>query len=92
MSQRPSQRVVIEVKVVPRARTSDVVGWQGAALKVRVQAPPVDGKANAALVGLLAARLGLNAGAVEVVSGAASTRKRVAIAGLSREEIERRLV
>jgi uncharacterized protein (TIGR00251 family) len=82
---------VIAVKVVPRAAKDEIVGWLDGALKVRIQAPPQDGRANRALEALLAAALSLKKNAVVVAGGQSSARKRVAIAGLTREEILRRL-
>ena len=82
---------VIAVKVVPRAAKDEIVGWLEGALKVRVQAPPEDGRANLALETLLAEALRLKKNAVTVVGGRSSARKRVAIAGLTRDEIVRRL-
>ena len=82
---------VIDVKVVPRAAKDEIVGWLEDALKVRVQAPPQDGRANRALEELLAEALSLKKNAVTVTSGRASAHKRVAIEGLTRDEIVRRL-
>jgi hypothetical protein len=82
---------VIAVKVVPRASRDEIVGWLEDALKVRVQAPPQDGRANRALEELLAAALNLKKNAVTVTAGRASALKRVEIAGLTRDEITRRL-
>jgi uncharacterized protein (TIGR00251 family) len=82
---------VIAVKVVPRAASDEVVGWLGGALKVRVAAPPEDGRANRALEALLAAQLGIKRSAVTVTAGHGSAHKRVAIAGLDRDEVVRRL-
>jgi uncharacterized protein len=87
----PPRRAVIAVKVNPRAARDEIVGWQGGVLKVRIAAPPVDGKANEALRTLLAHRLGLRSGAVSIAGGAAAARKRVAIEGLTLSEVERRL-
>jgi uncharacterized protein (TIGR00251 family) len=81
----------IAVKVVPGASKDEIVGWLAGVLKVRVQAPPQDGRANRALEALLAEKLGLKKNAVAVAAGHGSARKRVAIAGLSHEEIVRRL-
>ena len=81
----------IAVKVVPRATRDEIVGWLDGALKVRVTAPPQDGRANRALEALLAEALGLKKNAVTVAAGLRSTRKRVAIAGLTEVEIARRL-
>ena len=82
---------VIAVKVVPRAAKDEIVGWLEGTLKIRVQAPPEDGGANRALEELLAGALSLKKNAVTVAAGRASARKRVAIAGLTRDEIVRRL-
>ena len=82
---------IIAVKVVPRAARDEIVGWLDDALKVRVAAPPQDGRANRALEELLAGALGLRKGAVNVASGRASARKRVAVEGLEHDEILKRL-
>lgn len=63
----------------PGARRSEVAGLHGAALKVRLQAPALEGKANAALTRLLADRLDLPARAVSIVSGMHARDKRVLI-------------
>jgi len=73
--------VRVSVHVQPRATRSEIIGLHGAALKVRLQAPPVDGAANEALVTLLAERLGVPRRAVRVVAGAASRAKTVEVDG-----------
>jgi uncharacterized protein len=87
----PAEVSVIAVKVVPRAACDEIVGWLDGALKVRVMAPPQDGRANRATEALLAAALHLKKNAVTVTAGLTSARKRVAIEGLTHEEIVRRL-
>lgn len=83
---------ILAVKVVPRAAKDEIVGWlDGMILKVRVTAPPEDGRANRAVEQLLAAKLGLKNSAVVVASGRSSARKRVAIEALRHDEIVRRL-
>ena len=81
----------LQLRVSPGAKRSEIVGRHGAAWKVRVSAPPEDGKANAAVVTLLADILSLRERDVEIVSGHASRDKTVALAGVRPEEIERRL-
>ncbi|MBE0591486.1 MAG: YggU family protein [Gemmatimonadales bacterium] len=78
---------VLPVHVQPRASRTEVVGWHGDAVKIRLAAPPVDGAANAALVAFLAERLGLPRGSVTVVAGVKGRRKRVGIAGRSLDEV-----
>ena len=81
----------LQLRVSPGAAGSAIVGRHGAAWKVRVDAPPADGKANAAVIRLLAATLAVPTGAVEIVSGHGSRDKTVALAGIDNDEIERRL-
>lgn len=70
---------VIEVVVQPASRRDGVVGPYGDALKVRVTAPAEGGRANRAVVALLAAELHVPLRSVEVVGGTTSTRKRIRI-------------
>jgi uncharacterized protein len=88
----PRERPVsISVKAIPRAARDEIVGWRDGVLRIRVAAPPQDGRANAALEALLAAMLGLRKSAVHVATGHASARKRVEIDGIDRAELDRRL-
>ncbi len=84
-------RVVLRLSVSPGAGRSLVVGRHGDALKVRVGAPPERGRANTAVVELLASVLGVPKADVEVVSGETSRSKRVSVAGLEPDEVDRRL-
>jgi uncharacterized protein (TIGR00251 family) len=77
--------------VSPGARTSAVVGRHGEAWKVRVAAPAERGRANEALVALLATTLGVPARTISVVSGHGSRDKLVELTGLAPAETERRL-
>lgn len=86
----------IRVRLTPRAARDEIAGWQadarrGELLRVRVTAPPVEGRANAALERLLADALGVPRSAVRVVSGARGREKTAAIDGLDQEEALRRL-
>lgn len=82
---------LLPVKVVPNAPRTAVAGWLGEALKVRVQAPPVEGRANAALCASLAERLGLPGAAVSVARGTTSGRKLLRIEGLDLAAVRQRL-
>lgn len=75
------------VHVQPRAKRTEVAGMHGAAVKIRLAAPPVDGVANEALRRFLAERLCVPRAAVRVVAGAASRDKLVEVDGLSAEEV-----
>ena len=81
----------ISVRVVPRASTSEICGMHGDALKVRLQAPPVDGKANKALCAFIAEALGVPVRAVSLVAGATGRDKTLLAAGISPAETAQRL-
>jgi len=81
----------LALRVSPGARTSGLVGRHGEAWKVRVAAPPEDGRANAAVVQLLAETLGVPARTISVVSGHGARDKLVELAGIAPDEIDRRL-
>jgi uncharacterized protein (TIGR00251 family) len=81
----------LRLRVSPGAQRTELAGRHGDAWKVRVSAAPERGRANAAVVGLLARRLGVPRGAVSVVSGHAARDKVVELRGLGRAEAERRL-
>ena len=81
----------ISVQVTPRASRSEVVGFEGETLRVRVHAPPVDSRANRAMTELLASTLRIAKSDVRVVAGQASRRKVVAIDGLTGDEVRKRL-
>lgn len=74
--------VVLRVHVQPGASRSAIVDRHGDALKVKVQATAVAGKANAALQKLLASSLGVPASDVEVIAGSTNRRKRVRLGGV----------
>jgi uncharacterized protein (TIGR00251 family) len=81
----------LTLRVSPGARHGGVVGRQGGVWKIRVAAPPEDGRANDALVRLLAKTLDVPRRDVEIVSGYGARDKVVALAGIGPDEIERRL-
>ena len=76
---------LVRIHAVPRASLTEVAGVHGDALKVRLAAPPVDGRANATLCEWLADALGVPRGAVAVVSGATSREKALRAAGVAPE-------
>lgn len=81
----------MSVRLIPRAARDKIVGFEGDALRVRVTAPPVDGRANEALTRLLASRLGVPRGAVRVVAGQTSRQKVISVDGLTSDEVRHRL-
>ena len=70
---------LLTLHIQPGAKKSEVVGLHGDALKVRVASPPVDGKANEALVAFIADQLGLPKRAVQLVRGDTSRAKTVLV-------------
>jgi uncharacterized protein (TIGR00251 family) len=68
-------RITLTLHIQPGAKKTEVAGQYGDALKIRLAAPPVDGKANAALLGFVAERLGLPKSAVTLKNGHTSRRK-----------------
>jgi uncharacterized protein len=80
--------LAFSVKVVPGASNDAVGGETGGALKVRVAAPPQDGKANEALCRLLAERLNIARSAVRIVAGERSRTKRVIVRGVTAERLQ----
>ncbi|HEY8665471.1 MAG TPA: DUF167 domain-containing protein [Tepidisphaeraceae bacterium] len=83
--------VVLSVKVVPGASRSRVAGRYGEGVKVQVSAAPEKGKANAAVVEVLAAWLGVKGAQVELVGGHVNPRKQFRITGLSAEQLGAKL-
>ncbi len=74
--------VVVHVHVQPRAGRTEITGRHGDALRIRVAAPPVDGRATDAARRVVASALGVAPSAVEVVGGEHSRLKRLLVAGL----------
>ena len=72
----------LELKIIPNAPREEIAGWLGDALKVKVHAPALEGRANDALLEFLAGKLGLPRRAVTLVRGDKSRHKVVRITGL----------
>jgi uncharacterized protein len=89
--QPTSDGVILAVRVIPRARRAGAAGMRDGALLVRLNAPPVDGAANAELIALLADALGVARSAVTIVTGQRGRSKRVRITGVSADHVASRL-
>jgi len=74
-----SRGVRLAIQVMPNARKSEVVGVFDGALKIRLQAEPIEGKANDALIRYLAASLGVPKSAIEIMHGHTGKRKIIEI-------------
>lgn len=81
--------IVLSLHVQPGAKKTGIGGLHGAALKIRLAAPPVDGQANECLIGFIAEILEVPRAQVELVSGATSRQKRVRVRGASALAVQR---
>ena len=84
-------RLIVPVRVTPRSRRNALT-LEGETLRAWLTAPPVEGAANAALLALLAERLGLPKRAVTLLRGESSREKLVAIEDISAEEFKKRII
>ena len=80
-----SDGCTVTVKATPRANRSEITGADPDWLRVRLQAPPVDGKANAALTALFASSFSIPKRAVELLSGDTARLKRIKLHGVPAE-------
>jgi uncharacterized protein (TIGR00251 family) len=85
------QGVVLFVRAQPGARKEGILGTHGDRLKIAVHAAPEQGKANSALIDLLADKLGLKRQQISLISGETNRDKTFFITSLSRDEIMQRL-
>lgn len=81
----------VAVRVAPRAARDELAGWRDGALRVRLTAPPVDDRANEALVRLLARALDVPRSRVELAAGGRGRNKIVRVRGMRTDELFRRL-
>jgi uncharacterized protein (TIGR00251 family) len=78
--------VTLAVRVTPRSRKNEIVGVDGEALRIKLNAPPVEGAANAALCEFLARVLGVRKSAVTLVAGQTSRHKVIHVEGITPEQ------
>ena len=83
--------VVLTLHIQPGAKRTEVAGLHGDALKIRLAAPPVDGKANEALIAYLAKTLGVPKSRIDLVSGQSSRAKRIRVGGVPQATVAARL-
>jgi uncharacterized protein (TIGR00251 family) len=96
MSRRKTQHAArgtqhVTVRVTPRSGRDALAGWVNGVLRVRLAAPPVDGRANAALVRFLAKVTGVPPSSVRIIGGETSREKRVAFENIDAETLSARL-
>ena len=81
----------LRLKIIPKAAREGLVGWIGDSLKIRVKAAPERGRANSAVIALLAATLGIPRERIALVAGASKAHKVVEIRGVSQADLRMRL-
>jgi uncharacterized protein (TIGR00251 family) len=82
----------VAIRLQPRAKREEVVGERAGAIVIRVTAPPVDGKANAALCAFIAKAAGVSASSVDVVRGQTSRDKVVRVDGVTLQALRAALL
>jgi uncharacterized protein (TIGR00251 family) len=81
------EAVTFKVRVQPRASRTEAAGEHAGAIKLRIAAPPVDGKANEECRRFLAKQLGVASGAVKIISGDTAREKVIRVRGVSAERV-----
>ena len=81
--------MTLTVQITPNAPRSEIVGWLGGRLKIKIKAPPVDGKANMELVRFLAEKFGVRQNSVHLLHGETAKTKLVEIEGADEAALRR---
>jgi uncharacterized protein (TIGR00251 family) len=84
--------IVLDLKVVPGARGDSIVGPLGDRLKLRISAPPEGGRANTAVIDLIAERLDIPSRDLRILSGSANHEKTLLAVGMTASDARRRLL
>jgi uncharacterized protein (TIGR00251 family) len=92
LTRLPDGRLVPRLHVQPRASRSELTGLHGERLKLRLAAPPVEGRANEALIAFMAETLGLKRQQLELVRGLQGRDKDLVVSGLDEATVRARLL
>lgn len=92
MFQQTEEGVIISLYILPNAPKSQIIGEHNGALKIKIKAPPVDGKANEEIVRFLSKKLELSKSKIEILKGDKSKLKKVLIRGIPLENLKSMLV
>ena len=79
------------IKVTPNAGRNEITGYRDGVIGVKIAAPPVRGRANKELIAFLSKTLGISKSSISIIRGQAGRNKLIAVSGLTREEIIKRL-
>ena len=85
------ERFNLKIRVQPKASRNQVDGFEDGTLRLRVTAPPTEGKANAGVIALLSKTLGISKSRLEIIRGHGSRDKVVSIETLTEQEVHRRI-
>jgi uncharacterized protein len=91
MGAMTGESALLRIRVQPRAKRDEVVGERAGAIVIRLKAPPVDGKANAALIEFIANAARVPRSRVEIVRGATGREKTVRVSGVAEQDLRRAL-
>lgn len=92
LEEKPNGTTVLRLRVIPNAKHTRVDGIIGSQLKIRVHAPPVDGKANKEVISFLAKTLKIRKSQVKITAGETARDKTVLITGSSAKTIKKELI
>jgi uncharacterized protein (TIGR00251 family) len=79
--------IILQVYIQPGAKKNEIIGLHNGALKIKIQSPPEDGKANDALVDFVAKTLNISAKQVSLISGLKSRNKKILIEGPDKQDL-----
>jgi uncharacterized protein (TIGR00251 family) len=82
----------LEIRLQPRGGRDQVMGERDGAVLIRISAPPVDGKANAALIAFVAKTVGVPKGSVAIIRGETSRNKIIRVAGRAADDVRAALL
>ncbi len=80
--------VTFQIQVLPRSSKCEVAGIQGDYLRIKITAPPLEGRANEECIRFLAAALGIKRPRVSILKGLKSRKKTIAVNGLKKKDLE----
>ncbi|MDY6933445.1 MAG: DUF167 domain-containing protein [Spirochaetota bacterium] len=83
------EKAIIDIIVSPKSSKSKIVKYSASNLKIYLNSPPVDGMANEECIGLLSKRLRISKSRIEIIKGKKGKRKRIAIQGISKDDVLR---
>ncbi len=92
MFQQTDEGVLISLYIQPGASKSEIIGEHNGSLKIKIKAPPVDGKANDEVIAFMAKTLGVSKRDISLVKGDKSREKKVLVRGASIEQLQSLLV